>query len=121
MKLAALVLYWLLCVTATHVPVPHGAESLMLADKLAHCVMYCGLALLFGLRFNPGILAALILATYGVADELTQPYFGRSAELLDWVADLTGIITGLLLSRSSSVRNALRNVYDRGRKLLRRT
>jgi VanZ family protein len=38
---------------------------------------------------------ALVLAAYGVFDELTQPIFGRTASIRDWLADLVGIAVGL--------------------------
>ena len=34
----------------------------------------------------------------GVADELTQPFFRRSAELADWLADGAGLCLGLALA-----------------------
>jgi len=35
------------------------------------------------------------LAVFSAVDELTQPWFGRSAEPLDWIWDLAGIAAGI--------------------------
>jgi VanZ family protein len=37
------------------------------------------------------------LALGGFFDEATQPFFGRAADALDWVFDITGIVTGIAL------------------------
>jgi VanZ family protein len=39
----------------------------------------------------------LVIALYGTFDEITQPLVGRSRELLDWLADLTGALTATML------------------------
>ncbi len=115
MATALLAFYWILCATATHIPMPPGTDPFQLADKVVHFLMYGLLALIFGLRFRPSFVAALILASYAVADELTQPFFGRSAEWLDWLADCAGIAVGLWISRNSSVRSGLRIFGGPGR------
>jgi VanZ family protein len=40
---------------------------------------------------------AIALAAFGAVDEITQPLFGRTADVLDWAADCAGIAVGLLL------------------------
>ncbi len=35
------------------------------------------------------------LAVFAAIDEVTQPWFGRSAEPLDWVYDLIGLAVGI--------------------------
>jgi hypothetical protein len=42
---------------------------------------------------------ALGLIVFGGIDELTQPWFDRSAEWLDWLADVAGIGLGLVLGK----------------------
>lgn len=88
---------------ATHYPKP---ESLLgrspPPDKLMHFVAY-------GLL---GALVATVLVAYGrcdarslvrtvvalaiaaIFDELTQPLFGRNAEVIDWVYDCIGLAVG---------------------------
>ena len=48
----------------------------------------------------------LALAAYGVADELTQPFIGRTADALDYIADLAGAGSGVLIGRIWSQRAA---------------
>jgi VanZ family protein len=101
-------IYWVFCVAATHAPLPPSAEPFMLWDKGMHGGMYALLGLLFGWRlaekdrvprqiFSFGLL---VLAVYGIADELTQPYFARTADPFDWLADVAGAALGLFASLS---------------------
>jgi len=98
----ALLGYWCLIFTATHVPVPKTnlpANS----DKLVHLVMYGGLSFLLagwlaakgkrGLRVIAAVFA--ITAVYAVADELLQIPVGRTADVIDWLADCAGSLLGL--------------------------
>ena len=85
-------------------------------DKYAHVAAYAVLAALFTslplVRFHAdsddagqigiireaeicqlGVIAAL-LACIGLLDEVTQPLFGRSVGVDDWLADLVGIAIG---------------------------
>jgi len=99
---AAVSAWWGLMFLGTHLPMPPKTHVSM-NDKLQHAGAYAGLAfLLLGVlrafwsrRFKPYLLAVIIGALYGVLDELTQLLVpNRSAELLDWVADLTGLVLG---------------------------
>ena len=45
-------------------------------------------------RYAPVLLVA---ALYGVMDELSQPPVGRTADPVDWVADMLGATTGFLV------------------------
>jgi VanZ family protein len=97
--------YTLLLVFATHYPKP---EELLgqnaPSDKTLHFLAYSLLAILAG-----GTLAmagrwslrgvgalAVGLAAFGVIDEITQPFFSRMAEPLDWFYDCVGVAGGLL-------------------------
>lgn len=97
-----LALYWLTLLTLTHVPKlpPVGQQ---VNDKLAHFLAYGALAgLLFvtlwvckpDMRRLPLAVVVLCLA-YGAFDEWTQPFFGRSWELNDWLADAAGVVVAL--------------------------
>lgn len=103
--LAALTLaYTLTLVFATHYPEP---EELLgpnpPSDKTLHFLAYGVLGLLAAAvlavsgRWSPRSVALLAtgLATFAVIDEVTQPWFGRSAEPLDWVYDLAGLAVGI--------------------------
>ena len=89
-------------------PVPWLLDQWWSWDKLLHATEYAGLAALLvlglthlgtmGMR-RAALLAILLAAAYGATDELHQ-YFvpGRSCDLIDWLADLTGACAGGLLA-----------------------
>jgi VanZ family protein len=90
----------------THPPVP--VLPVRYADKLLHMVEYAGLGGLLtralalggrGLSARAAVAASLGLAAlYGVSDELHQSFVPhRSADPLDWLADILGAAGGSLL------------------------
>lgn len=111
--LVALVLYWPLAFAATHFPLRDLAHSDLPLDKVFHFGSYAVLAVLLtgwfalrhGWRWKGALWAVAIAAVYGIVDELTQiPVPGRTADAVDWLADVSGasagaILTGLLLRR----------------------
>lgn len=97
--------YTLLLVWATHYPKP----ELILGpspppDKTLHFVAYGVLAALVAATFAVSRRRTLLrsamlpagLATFAVVDEITQPFFNRHADPLDWVYDCLGIALGLV-------------------------
>jgi len=72
-------------------------------DKLAHMLGYGVITLLFILSFKnpPSLFSASLLfvaiLSVGAIDELTQPFVNRTASLADWLADLVGVTSVLLL------------------------
>ncbi|HEY1599902.1 MAG TPA: VanZ family protein [Pirellulales bacterium] len=111
----ACILYVAAMATATHVPLD-GVRlpewRLVPVDKAFHFTAYAGLSFLLStlaaaiwtgsaskrwghlLRY----FAVLpVVALYGVIDELTQPAVGRTADSLDWLADMCGAASGLVL------------------------
>lgn len=100
-----LVAYWITLATVTHVPtLPKGSMSF--GDKNIHFFAYTVLAFLIGWAwttrrpfFPAGMMLVFALGTlYGAIDELTQiPIPGRSAECYDWLADVAGTTTGIVL------------------------
>lgn len=89
------VLFWL-----SHQPSLPTPELFPGQDKLFHAIVYAilGALLLGATRFRPPayrrrqiLLAVAIASLYGISDEFHQ-YFvpGRSADVLDWVADTLG-------------------------------
>jgi VanZ family protein len=102
--LAATAGYWLLIFGGTHAPGNTG-PGYGNSDKLAHFGAFCGLAfLLCGSvasfrRLGPASYGAIIglAACYGIIDELTQMLVAnRTADVLDWLADITGALVGAL-------------------------
>jgi VanZ family protein len=76
------------------------------SDKTGHLVAYAGLALLCVRAVGGGLpsrvvprvaaLALAIAAAYGIFDELHQWFVpGRSADILDWFADVSGALIGI--------------------------
>ena len=99
---AAVSAWWGLMFLGTHMPMPPKTHVSM-NDKLQHAGAYAGLAFLLLVAVRAvrerslGLYLAVVAlgAMYGVADELTQLLIpNRSAELLDWVADVTGLLLG---------------------------
>ena len=93
---------WVVAAVLTHVPPfwsddgpsPPGGIG---RDKILHLVGYFGLAVLTrwalataGARRASG-WTVVILLVWGVVDELTQPPFGRTADPLDYAADVVGV------------------------------
>lgn len=71
-------------------------------DKLGHYAAYTVLGALLAFatdRSRLPLLAAFVLgALYGISDELHQSYVpGRSADPLDWAADVAGVATACFL------------------------
>jgi VanZ family protein len=101
------VVYFILLFTGTHVPID-PSEIVETSDKVLH---YTGYALLTFLvltgweltigRLQPKHYFAVWLAgtLYGAFDEITQIPVGRSCDMNDWLADVCGILTGLVVFR----------------------
>jgi len=111
--------YGLILVVATHAPakevqfLARAAENGMLdADKLLHLTAYGVLGLLAGLayggRWQNASTAALwlftLLTAWGLFDEMTQPLFGRLADVSDLIYDILGSGIGLLAGLYGSSR-----------------
>lgn len=98
-----LLLYTFALVISTHLPKVSGIVRAPGLDKLLHFGAYFVQAMLAATavavtgrlgRRNAAILI-VALAAFGGLDELTQPWFSRSAEWLDWAADCLGIVLGV--------------------------
>ena len=100
----ALACYWLALVVGTHYPFPHGIPT-DYSDKELHFGAYAGLAFMgaaawtarWGLRPVGWAIVWVAVVMHGAIDEWTQPPFGRTCELLDWVADVLGASLGMAL------------------------
>jgi VanZ family protein len=93
----ALVGYWIVLATATHLP-PSRLPETGIKDKYEHFGAYVLLAALLCVVLasrGMSILDAswrsfLIALSYGAIDEWTQPLVGRTCSLMDWIADAAG-------------------------------
>jgi VanZ family protein len=95
--------FWIVLIVATHAPRVPEAVSIEPTDKIAHLAGYGLLGLLVGrswaLYYGYGRLAAVglfvAIAAHAALDEVTQPMFGRYADITDWYADMVGAALGL--------------------------
>jgi VanZ family protein len=96
--------YWLFAFVTTHLP-PGELPKVAVSDKLAHFVSYgllCGaLSVCLWLGNVPVARSAWVVlaigAVYGVVDELLQIPVGRTASVGDWVADVAGAATAVMI------------------------
>ena len=107
---STLVVYWIILFVGTTIPAQSVPSLGVGGDKVVHFFAYLILSVLLYLSFifqekssfiqRNAILLTLALATcYGVLDELHQMLVpGRSAELLDWIADALGAACGVLIT-----------------------
>ena len=110
-----LIIYWIILFILTTLP-GQMAVTLDVSDKIEHFGAYGLLSvflylnLSFQNRFEiskkfPGTFTVVIASFYGLLDELHQLLVpGRSADVLDWLADFSGslvavLITGYLIRR----------------------
>jgi VanZ family protein len=102
-------------------PLQFLPPELLLQDKLLHAIEYAALGALLvpALRLaGRSPVAALALAVglaslYGATDEFHQSFVpGRSADVLDWVADTLGAALGALVA--SAATGALRRARGAG-------
>lgn len=102
-----LLIYWPAAFIIAHTPIPKIVCQAQVSDKILHFLGY--LILVFLLWFTVASDKKVnwrkatvwwvfpIMAGYGIIDELLQEYMGRSCDIMDFFADLTGTLTGLIL------------------------
>lgn len=105
-----LVIYWIILFILTSLP-SSAAITMNVSDKIEHFGAYGLLSvflylnLYFQNRFEllkkfPATFTVLIASIYGMVDEIHQMYVpGRSAEFLDWLADFSGSLVAVLITR----------------------
>jgi VanZ family protein len=102
----AVIGYWLTLLVATHLPNDFPAVPSEGVDKFVHLGAFAALAWLLAMawqrsagRLGGGHLRAawLLIVIYAAVDELSQPWFGRSCSLSDWLADAAGAALGLIV------------------------
>jgi len=105
-----LLLYWPAIFILTHIPlarVPHWVIRMPVSDKAIHCLAYLVLVVLLWFAISPGRKVnwrraaawwvLFVVVWYGVFDEWLQSYVGRNPDVRDFLANLTGTLTGLIL------------------------
>lgn len=84
--------------TLTPVTAPNIIGSA--SDKLYHVIAFAALTFPMALLYPPRAKTVLICAiVLGAAIEIIQPMVGRTASLLDFVADLIGVLLGTFAGR----------------------
>lgn len=99
-----LIFYVAVLLTLTHLPKPPGVFEGH-SDKTLHflayttlaCLSYIASALTWSDRKHLLIRVFIACAVFGALDESTQPFFGRHADIRDYLFDLLGIGSGLLV------------------------
>lgn len=106
---ALCIAYAIVLVWATHAPrlsQPQISVGSIPPDKFLHFFAYTVLGTLAVIATNAWgwlsrrtIFSLLVgLSIFAFADELTQPFFSRAADLFDWMADAVGAFTGLAVA-----------------------
>lgn len=106
-----LIIHWMTIFILTSLP-SDQLPSVEIGDKVNHFLAFFVLGFFLNLTLkyqtkypslkkNILLITIIIAAGYGLLDELHQLFVpGRSAEVLDWVADFVGAISGSLLAES---------------------
>lgn len=100
--------YWLFMFILTHLPATHIPDvHVMGKDRTLHYLAYLVLGLIFWLCYYRNVrpsfrqkrtwLMIFTLVAYGVFDELTQKYVGRTTDIMDLLFDTLGIITAIFM------------------------
>ena len=72
-------------------PAPDGS------DKLVHLIAFAALSFPLARTGRIGLLPVFVGASaFGGLIELIQPTFNRSADVGDWVADIMGVVLGMI-------------------------
>ena len=81
-------------------PASEVDAKLLISDKLLHLFAYCLMVLPVSLeRIFPHFSVFLFALAYGGCIELIQPFTGREADTMDFVANAAGIILGIIFAR----------------------
>ena len=65
-------------------------------DKLVHASLFAALALTGRWAGVSRVVLAAVLVLYGAVSEVIQGMIGRDAAVGDWLADVVGLLLGLL-------------------------
>ena len=97
-----LMLYWIALFIGTHIPIGALMHQVRVNDKWVHALAFSGLSFLLAwaipTRENRWINVLLALVTcvfYAALDEILQIPVGRTADWMDFLADILGVIMGL--------------------------
>ena len=67
------------------------------SDKVVHLIAFAALSFPLARTGRIGLTPVFVGASaFGGLIELIQPTFNRSADMSDWVADITGVVVGII-------------------------
>jgi hypothetical protein len=66
-------------------------------DKLVHASLFAALALTGRWAGVSRVVLAPVLVLYGAGSEVIQGFIGRDGAVGDWLADVVGVLLGLLV------------------------
>jgi len=102
-----LAIYWPVFFLLAHISIPDKIQKAGVSDKCLHFLAYFTLTFLLWFSIKPQTKASLrkaslwivlaVILLYAVGDEISQGFVGRNCDVRDVVADLVGVITGLVL------------------------
>lgn len=106
--LISLLIYWPTLFVLAHIPIPQLVRKAGVSDKILHLIAYLLLVFLMWFVVSPDRKVnwrkaavwwvLLVVVSYGIMDELLQGVVpGRSCDIRDFIADLAGVLTGLIL------------------------
>ena len=105
---AALVLYWPVIFFLAHMPnVPGWILRTQMSDKALHYLGYLILAFLWWFSIYPNKKPSIfsyhlwftvaMMMVYGATDEWLQRFTHRTPDIMDFAADMLGVLTGLVI------------------------
>lgn len=108
LTIIALVLYWPGIFVLTHIPLPAlPLFEVRVSDKVLHFLAYFVLVFLLWFAINPNAKVSwrkpaawwilFVVVWYGTFDEWLQGYVNRNPDVMDFIADLSGSVTALIL------------------------
>jgi len=102
-----LLFYWPTLFILAHIPIPLFVRRAGVSDKSLHFLAYLILVFLLWFAIGPDRKVnwrraavwwiLLVVVWYGAFDEWLQARVGRSGDVVDFLADLAGTLTGLIL------------------------
>ena len=108
LTIISLLLYWPTIFILAHIRVPQLVREAHVSDKSLHFLAYLVLVFLLWFTIRPDRTVnwrraaiwwvLLVIAGYGAVDELLQGLVvGRSCDVMDFFANLIGVLAGLIL------------------------
>ena len=105
--LVLLLLYWPGIFVLAHIPLPQVVRGVAVSDKTIHYLAYFVLVFLVWCGINPERKVnwrkarvwwvLFVVVSYGAFDEWLQGYVGRSPDVRDFLADVAGGLTSLIV------------------------